>query len=348
MTLLLTFLHLAFLSAIDGPLHFENSFFDFGDRAAEEKVLECDFCFTNVSDKDVSISYAVASCTCTQVSWPHEPVAPGAEGKIHIAYTKERYDNEFRKSVTVKTDGGSSYILSFAGKFHDTALSLAQDFNYRRSVLCLTSDSIDLGVLTADSKQNGRIEFGNFSDKTITLSFEDISPGLLLSCYHTDLEPYSRTYITYYFVADSAVRGSITYSFIPAVDGVPLGPYEIKAIIVDDFSGLSSLERNTGAFPKLSASDFEFNSVQQGENASVNIGIYNSSDAPMIIEAVFGNRPGISFSYPETIEARESGSIEAIISSDALHVGVNRFIVGIVTNSPSIPYLKTSVTGYVK
>ena len=348
MTLFLTILHLALFSIAGGPLHFESTFFDFGDHPAEEKVLEYDFSFTNVSDKDVSISYAVASCSCTQVSWPHEPVAPGAEGKIHIAYNKERYDYEFRKSVTVRTDDGSTYVLSFAGKYHDTAFSLAQDFNYRRSILCLESDPLDLGVLSSGSKQNGRIEFGNFSDKTITLSFEDITPGLLLSCYHTDIEPFSRTYITYYFEADPAVRGSITYSFIPAIDGVPLGPYEIKAIIVDDFSGLSSLERNTGAFPKLSASDYEFNTVQQGENASASISIYNSSDTPLIIEAVFGNRPGISFSYPETIGARESGIIEAVISSDALHTGTNRFMVGIVSNSPSIPYLKTFVTGHVK
>lgn len=345
---LLTFL-IAFCAPAPGALHFETTELDLGDRPRLEREIAFDFPFVNTSSHDVRIAYAVASCSCTQLSWTTEAVPPGGTGKVSALYNIERYTDSFHKSITVMVDGESSpYILRFSGSIYDTPQSLFTDFRYRRSALGLESDPLRVGVVHSGSEQNGRVELCNFSDKSIELEFKDITPGLILSYTSKTIEPVSRTYFSYSFIPDSLSRGPFAYSFTPVLDGEPLAPYKIETIVVDDFSSLTSAERNSSAIPKLAASEFSFGEIASGARASVDIVLLNSTDFTAKIQSVSSSREGLEFSYPEVLEAKSSTVVKASVVPGKLRSGSLRFKVTIVTSSPLVPLLETWVTGYVK
>ncbi|MCR5325793.1 MAG: DUF1573 domain-containing protein [Bacteroidales bacterium] len=337
------------LVAVPVALNFVRTSFDFGDHPAQERELVCEFPFTNVSDHPVSIAYAVASCSCTKLTWTTEPVLPGQSGVVTAVYTKERYVDQFTKQITVMVEGESQpYFLSFSGYFHETPASLFQDFKYRRGILCLEYDPLELGLVSAGVESKGRFEIANFSENSISISFENVSPGLDLSFNSIDLDPYNRTFVRYSFVPDTLSRGRIEYSFTPVVDSVSLGPVFIRAVETDDFSSLSSAERNAGSFPKLNASQYDFGSIDSGQDAVFTITLSNVSETPLHIQSMFANRKGVSFDYPQVVEGRAEATLTVTIGASALRIGNNRFKLSIVCDSPLVPYIETFVNGYVK
>lgn len=348
MTALISFL-LTLHVAVSGALNFERTSFDFGDHPAQERELDCDFPFTNVSDHPVTISYAVASCSCTKLTWTTDPVPPGGKGVVSARYTKERYKDSFSKQITVVVEGEAQpYFLSFTGSFHETPASLLSDFKYKRGDILFENDPIDLGLVSAGVEVTGRFELANFSQQAVTLDIEDVSPGLILSFDHTSLDPYTRTFAKYYFLPDSLVRGRVELSFTPVANGESLGPVYVRAVQTDNFSALSSAQRNAGALPVLDAREYDFGTIASGQDAEITMMLKNSSETPLHVQSMFANRPGVSFDYPDVVEGGATLPITVTIRSEALRGGNNRFKLSLVSDSPMIPYIETFVRGYVK
>lgn len=69
---------------------FEKEVHNFG-NVAQGEVVEYSFKFTNTGDKDLLIQKAEASCGCTVLEWPKEPVKPGESG-----YMKVKFDSHGR------------------------------------------------------------------------------------------------------------------------------------------------------------------------------------------------------------------------------------------------------------
>ena len=239
------------------------------------------------------------------------------------------------------------YILHFSGCFHDNKLSLFRDFRYHRSSLGLESDPVDVGIVHAGVVSRGRIEFANFSDSLMTVDFIDLSPGLNLSPSKTVLEPMSRSFLSYSFIPDTLIRGGFNYSFTPVLNDETQSPVLIKTVSVNDFSSLSSDERNSSAIPRLKAERFFFDFVPQGSDAEAEIILTNSAAASCSIQAVFAERGGLRFVYPPVLPAQDSIIIKVLVPASSLRVGTNWFKVSIVTDSPLVPYLETFVSGTI-
>lgn len=70
------------------------------------------FQYVNVGDSLLTISQVVRSCPCMDVSWPHEPLAPGDTGMIHVLYHAE-HPGHFRKILTVINDGDPAWTYIY-------------------------------------------------------------------------------------------------------------------------------------------------------------------------------------------------------------------------------------------
>lgn len=64
---------------------------------------QCTFEFKNTGKAPLIISNAKGSCGCTVPSWPKEPIAPGATGKITVKYDTKR-PGAINKSVTITSN----------------------------------------------------------------------------------------------------------------------------------------------------------------------------------------------------------------------------------------------------
>ena len=93
-----------------GSFKFKEETHDYGE-VPEGPLAETDFEFKNVGKKPINITEAHGSCGCTVPSWPHEPIAPGKKGVIHVAYTTQGRQGMIMKDVTINSDAQQSPMV---------------------------------------------------------------------------------------------------------------------------------------------------------------------------------------------------------------------------------------------
>ncbi len=89
--------------------------YDFGDIKYKEPQT-AEFILTNDGNEPLIITYAKASCGCTNLKYSHEPILPGKSITISVTYNARGKGN-FRKTVTIKTNANDNpQILQIKGK----------------------------------------------------------------------------------------------------------------------------------------------------------------------------------------------------------------------------------------
>ncbi len=72
------------------------------------------FEFENTSKETIKLDNVQANCGCTTPEWSHEPVAPGATGKIRVGYNAAAEGN-FEKYITVTYNGNETKQIKIKG-----------------------------------------------------------------------------------------------------------------------------------------------------------------------------------------------------------------------------------------
>lgn len=87
---------------------------DFG-TVQEGPDATCKFTFVNKGKEAIVIQKAQASCGCTVPTYSHDPIAPGQEGTIDVAFhTMGKPAGGFTKTITVTSNAGVK-ILTIKG-----------------------------------------------------------------------------------------------------------------------------------------------------------------------------------------------------------------------------------------
>lgn len=76
---------------------------DFGNINEGDKVSHV-FKFKNTGKEPLIIASAKGSCGCTVPEYPKEPIAPGAEGQIHVEFNSKGKPNKQTKTVTINAN----------------------------------------------------------------------------------------------------------------------------------------------------------------------------------------------------------------------------------------------------
>ncbi len=85
---------------------FKKEVHDFGKFPENDSYVTCAFEFTNKGNAPLVIHKAIASCGCTTLSFPKEPIMPGGKGVITVAYNgKGKNPAPFRRSIRIITNG---------------------------------------------------------------------------------------------------------------------------------------------------------------------------------------------------------------------------------------------------
>ena len=93
-------------TAVPSPaarIEFDTTFFNLG-TIKEDAIIERNFTFTNVGDRDLVILDAHGSCGCTVPTYDPKPVPPGGKGRINVKYTAKNKVGPQKPSVTLTTN----------------------------------------------------------------------------------------------------------------------------------------------------------------------------------------------------------------------------------------------------
>jgi hypothetical protein len=89
---------------------------DFGEITTGEVVKHV-YRFTNTGSEPLTLTRVKASCGCTTPSWSKEPIQPGAEGFIEVAFNTRGKKGPQRKTVVVNGNFDPvTQILRFQGE----------------------------------------------------------------------------------------------------------------------------------------------------------------------------------------------------------------------------------------
>ncbi|MBO6168615.1 MAG: DUF1573 domain-containing protein [Bacteroidales bacterium] len=338
------------LALSGGPaVKFDSMVKDFGAQSRSINELSCDFTFTNTSSKSVSVRYAVPNCSCTTARWTQGEIAPGASGVVSVTYIRERYSSSFEKLISVFFTGEKKpVILRISGSFVDDTASLSEQFPYRHSVLGFDEESLDFGEVHPGKSRLHSLVVANFSDKAASLSFEGFPAGVSTIEPEFLIYSKSRKEIVFSFTPDSTFWGKRTFVVTPVVNGNKAEPVDFKALVLDDFSSLSSDEINNGAYYSFTSEVNHFGIIKAGTPASARVGIVNESDQELFIRGVSSSASGVKIDYPAVVQPRQKAWLNVSIDASALVPGGNTFVLSLVTNSPLKPYTEFEVKGFVE
>lgn len=116
--ILLAFMTLSLSASAQAKIKLDKLTHDYGTFSEKDGVQTCVFTFTNVGDKPLVISQAVATCGCTVPSYSKEPIKPGEKGELTVKYNGTgKMFGKFRKTITVRTNAEPQVIrLSICGE----------------------------------------------------------------------------------------------------------------------------------------------------------------------------------------------------------------------------------------
>lgn len=90
-------------SSANGPkANWDTKVLDFGEINYRTKT-DAEFTLTNTGNEPLLITYAKASCGCTNLKYSQEPILPGASTNLSVTYNGSGNGN-FTKSITVQTN----------------------------------------------------------------------------------------------------------------------------------------------------------------------------------------------------------------------------------------------------
>jgi len=108
-------------------MDFAISSHDFG-VIPEGPDATCEFTFVNKGKEPIIIQKASPSCGCTVPSFSSEPIAPGANGKINVAYHTKGRTSAFTKTISVVSNAGTK-ILTIKGNVEKAPTSSVPENN---------------------------------------------------------------------------------------------------------------------------------------------------------------------------------------------------------------------------
>ena len=106
---------LSFSAFSQAQLKFKDTKKSFG-FVKKGEVVKIEFDFTNTGNQPLLISEAKGECSCTQVDFPKEPIAPNQSSKITVSFdTKTVYDRQDRIVEIISNAKNSNQKIRFKG-----------------------------------------------------------------------------------------------------------------------------------------------------------------------------------------------------------------------------------------
>lgn len=251
-TLALAMTLLAPLVWAQGVFKFEEEVHTF-DAIIEGEVATHDFKFTNVGDQPIIVSHVQPACGCTAPSWTREPVAPGKQGTITVAYNSAGRPGPYTKTVTISSNAKPGALaLTFKGvvlkKPEEVAATEAAKANSPK--LLLDKQTIALGKLEVGQTANAKFIVKNTGKSDLKIL--DVQSACMCTGYKldkTDVAPGESTTLTISYKANSMGNANELVYIATNEIGNQFTKVNLQAQVVDKLAPASMVKEGASALP---------------------------------------------------------------------------------------------------
>lgn len=336
-------------TTIDGIVELDKTFHDFGDVLTGSGELRCTFTVKNISKEPMAIHNVVSSCGCTDVKWTREPIEPGKSGTISASYTNDEGPYPFDKTLTAYFSGVKKpVVLRLRGTAYAKKLPLDEMYPVHMGSLAVKNAEISAGNLTQGSQRADAIKVANIGKQSMTVTLEDVTPGLEVSIYPEKIFPGETATISYTVSAMRDKWGMNRYSATLVSGGRRLGTLTFKAFTKEDFSGLDESEKKKAAQPVFEFSTFNYNVVKAGTKVVAKFPFKNNGRSTFKVYKADSDWPGTAIEPIAEVPAGKKGEITVTLDTSGMPEGENVTIITLTTNTPLRPMINLFLGGAVK
>ena len=330
-------------------IEFNQKVHNFGKISVNDGARHCSFEFRNTSDKPVVINNIISSCGCTEPVWPKKPIMPGESGKVEVTYLNDQGPYPFDKALTVYTSASTKpIILRITGLAYENERSLKEMFPASIGVLGVKKEIVRGGQIAQGNSKSGNFQMANISNKSVTVKFADITPGLEISVEPQAIPAGEVAEVTY--TINTAAKenwGSTAYTANVLCNGVKAAnPIKVECMIIDNFSRLTKEERAKGSMVLAVNSSYNFGTISKGKPVTATFQLRNTGQSPLVLHKI--DAPAnVKVTSPTKIAPGEKFTFTAKIETSACK-GEEIITITLITNSPNRPLVNLFVTGKVQ
>lgn len=336
-----------------GPtIAFESKVHDFGNIKEEAGLATYDFKFKNTGNQPLIINRVTASCGCTSPTWTREPVPPGGDGKIQVAYNPKNRPNKFNKSITVYSNASQKVVaLRITGNVIPKPRTIEDDFPFLIGNVRFKTNHMAFVKVNKGQKKTVNIQVINTSGQNQTITFSQVPPHLKLEAHPATLKPNEKGVITGIYDA-SLVNdwGFVINRVLVNYNGKEdrNNRLTISATISEDFGSMTPEQLENAARIEFQEKAFNFGKIKQKSTVEHNFVFKNTGKSDLMIRKVRSSCGCTAVTPRETtIKPGGTSQIKAIFNSGT-RVGNQNKSITVITNDPKNPTVVLRLTGEVE
>lgn len=322
--------------SLSNLVSFDKTVHDFGSVEASADPLYCVYTFKNVSETDVRVKFARASCSCLSLVWTTDVVPPGECGSVIAKYTRQYNEPRFDRKFKVVFDGDAgTFELSLKGSFYETQASLASRFPVSRGQLLFDREVLDAGAIPLGDSRFYDLSVANVGNEAVYMSFDGL-PQFAKLKEDIGIASLDVSKAVLVLSPDSPEWGLHDYSITPLADSVRLEPITLRLLIIKDFSGLSAEEKYSGSFPFFPELSF----CVSRNRIRLDIPFRNTGKQPLHILAADCDTPGVKCDFPAEVPVDADASLRCSFSPSFFDSKQESCTLYIVSDSPVNPVVR--------
>ncbi|MGM9774013.1 MAG: DUF1573 domain-containing protein [Candidatus Egerieousia sp.] len=331
-------------------LKFDKVTHNFGRISIDAGPQECEFSYTNISDKPVVINNILSSCGCSVPDWSKAPIMPGKSGKIKVTYMNDQGAYPFDKSLTVYVSSSAKpVLLRITGVVYEKGKSLAEMFPAKFGPLGMRSAVQNGGQIEQGLSKSNSENIVNLSSQKVSVKFDKVSAGLKISINPKVIEPGESATISYTIdtkANESWGRTRHSASFVCNGVEVP-DKFVVESVILTPYTTLSKEEIDSSPQIYADRSTVDFGRTSVGKKVSVKFNLNNPGKKGLRIYKVDTNGTSMNVKCPGYVPAGNKFSIEVTVNPKVRN-SEEVFTLTLITNSPERPLVNLFITGIVQ
>jgi hypothetical protein len=342
-------------------VRFNEEIHDFGIVDINGGNVSHEFTFVNTGKMPFIISGVKASCGCTTPEWTKEPVIPGQTGSINVRFNPKGRPGPFAKSITIRSNAERQpIVLKIKGTVKtgedDNSIEgiisrLKREYRYEMGDIRLQNTHVAFNEILKGKTESRVVKVANTSiNNPVKLGFEKkpeflnfvFTPEILKPAEEGTIE------ITY----NSALRNEwdrvIDRIFLTVNGKSPdRNMITVTATIVEDFSGLSTEEKELAPKTYFESRTYNFGKIKQGKKIEHNFILKNVGQNDLVIRRIWATC-GCTAVTPRkmVIKPDDVTQIKVVFNSTG-RKGNQKKMITVVTNDPDNPRITFWLEGIV-
>lgn len=336
------------LYAQGGQIFFKSVEHHFGDAPEDGGALRHMFEFTNKGKTPIIIYGVSTSCGCTASEWTKEPVLPGKKGFVTASFEPMGRPYSFTKTLTVRSNAEpSSLVLTIRGFVIPRNATEKELYTQRLGEIGFRSFYQILGEVSSSSVQEIEVPVHNFSTEEKVVEIKEL-PNFFSGKTKLKLKPGETKKFNLRMKAKKMKEWGTQSVELKFASGEALGTLYLHLTRVEDFSHLSTKEREQAPQLEIPVPQITFDACRSGEKVVKEYELKNVGKSPLILRRVTTNCTCITYTVDkEIIPAGQSAKLTLIFDTQGYMGEQNRQIY-LIVNDPVEPTRMLELLGTIQ